>query len=52
MALETTVIGPGESERGRLVSLDVFRGMTIAGMILVTDPGDYATTYWPLLHAK
>jgi predicted acyltransferase len=50
--LETTVIGPGESERGRLVSLDVFRGMTIAGMILVTDPGDYATTYWPLLHAK
>jgi predicted acyltransferase len=34
------------------MSLDVFRGVTIAGMILVTDPGDYATTYWPLLHAK
>lgn len=38
----------------RLVSLDVFRGLTIAGMILVTDPGTYSAfaVYWPLLHAN
>lgn len=35
----------------RLLSLDVFRGMTIAGMILVNNPGSWSTTYAPLLHA-
>ena len=35
----------------RLVSLDVYRGLTIVGMILVTDPGTYTAVYWPLLHA-
>jgi predicted acyltransferase len=35
---------------GRLESLDVFRGLTIAGMILVNDPGS-DTFYWPLGHA-
>lgn len=35
----------------RLVSLDAFRGLTIAAMILVTDPGTYSAVYWPLLHA-
>jgi predicted acyltransferase len=34
----------------RLLSLDTFRGATIAGMILVNCSGDGATTYWPLLH--
>jgi predicted acyltransferase len=36
----------------RLVSLDVYRGLTVAGMILVTDPGTYSAVYWPLLHAQ
>jgi predicted acyltransferase len=36
----------------RLLSLDAFRGATIAGMILVNDPGDGSVTYWPLLHAS
>jgi len=36
----------------RLVSVDVFRGMTIVAMILVNNPGNPATTYWPLQHAK
>lgn len=36
----------------RLVSLDVFRGMTIAFMILVNNPGSWSTTYAPLLHAE
>ena len=35
----------------RLVSLDVFRGATIAGMILVNNPGTWATIYPPLRHA-
>src|ERR1019366_8025463 len=35
----------------RLLSLDVFRGMTIAGMILVNSPGN-ETAYAPLDHAE
>jgi predicted acyltransferase len=35
----------------RLLSLDAFRGLTIAGMILVNSPGDWLCVYWPLLHA-
>ena len=35
----------------RLISLDVFRGATIAAMILVNNPGNGAA-YWPLRHAK
>ncbi len=37
---------------GRLLSLDAFRGATIAAMILVNDPGDGAHVYWPLQHAR
>lgn len=36
----------------RLVSLDVFRGITIAGMILVNNPGDWGAIYPPLQHAE
>lgn len=35
----------------RLISLDVFRGITIAGMILVNNPGTWSHVYPPLLHA-
>ncbi len=41
--------GPGSR---RLRSLDVFRGATIAGMILVNTPGDWGNVYAPLLHAE
>jgi predicted acyltransferase len=34
----------------RLLSLDAFRGATIAGMILVNNSGDESSTWWPLLH--
>jgi predicted acyltransferase len=36
----------------RLLSLDVFRGATIAAMILVNNPGSSKTAYAPLLHAE
>ncbi len=36
----------------RFTALDVFRGMTICFMIMVNTPGNGATTYSPLLHAK
>ena len=34
------------------MSLDVFRGITIAGMILVNNPGTWQHIYWPLRHAE
>jgi predicted acyltransferase len=36
----------------RLVSLDVFRGATMALMVLVNNPGDGAHSYGPLQHAE
>ncbi|HVQ35990.1 MAG TPA: DUF5009 domain-containing protein [Pyrinomonadaceae bacterium] len=36
----------------RLVALDVFRGITIAGMVLVNNPGSWEHIYWPLEHAS
>ena len=35
-----------------MLSLDVFRGITIAGMILVNNPGTWSSIYWPLEHAE
>ena len=40
------------SAAGRLMSLDAFRGATIAFMVLVNNPGSSTTTYPPLLHAS
>lgn len=36
----------------RLLSLDVFRGLTVAAMILVNNPGSWAHIYAPLEHAE
>ena len=44
-----TASNPG---RERLLSLDVFRGMTVAGMLLVNDPGSWEHIYTPLEHAR
>jgi predicted acyltransferase len=41
-----------EAGQSRLVSLDVFRGMTIAGMVLVNNPGTWSAIYPPLKHAE
>ncbi len=37
--------------RERLLSLDVFRGITVAGMLLVNNPGTWSAIYPPLEHA-
>jgi predicted acyltransferase len=42
----------GPEVRSRLLSLDLFRGATIAAMILVNNPGDESSSYWPLRHAQ
>lgn len=34
------------------MSLDVLRGITVAGMILVNNPGDWGYIYAPLKHAE
>ena len=48
-AMEPVKPGAGS---GRLISLDIFRGLTIAGMILVNNPGNWSAVYWPLEHAE
>jgi predicted acyltransferase len=48
-ALPSSPMAPA---RERLLSLDVFRGITVAGMLLVNDPGTWDAIYPPLEHAK
>jgi predicted acyltransferase len=36
----------------RLLSLDAFRGVTMAAMVIVNNPGDWGNVYAPLLHAE
>lgn len=43
---------PGSVLQKRLLSLDVFRGATVAAMIMVNNPGDWGNVYPPLLHAS
>jgi predicted acyltransferase len=45
-------VAPARAASTRLVSLDVFRGLTMAGMVIVNNPGDWGHVYWPLLHAE
>ena len=42
---------PDIPRRERLVAIDVFRGLTVAGMLLVNDPGSWSAIYPPLEHA-
>jgi predicted acyltransferase len=49
----STIAAPSQSTArpGRLLSVDVLRGLTIAFMILVNNNGNEAAAYWPLKHA-
>ena len=49
--IDTTVVSR-PARRERLLSLDVFRGLTIAGMLLVNNPGTWSAIYPPLEHAE
>jgi len=41
-----------ELSQQRLMCLDVYRGLMVAGMILVDNPGSDEHAYWPIMHAK
>jgi predicted acyltransferase len=49
---EPIILAPIPVPSSRLVSLDVFRGATMAAMVLVNNPGDWSQVYAPLLHAE
>src|SRR5436305_14838730 len=49
---QATAISQIQREPARLVSLDAFRGATIALMVLVNTPGDGRHVYAPLEHAE
>ena len=43
-------IGNGLPER--LLCLDIYRGLMVAGMIVVDNPGSDEHAYWPIVHAE
>ncbi len=45
-------MGKADPTKARLLSIDAFRGFTIASMILVNNPGSWAHRYAPLRHAE
>lgn len=49
---QTTDTAPVKAKSGRLLALDILRGITIAGMILVNNPGSWGSIYTPLEHAE
>src|SRR6202041_3961031 len=51
-AIRSETSNPPLASASRLMSLDLFRGATIAGMILVNNAGDEPHSYWPLKHAE
>jgi predicted acyltransferase len=51
MAVSKIVEKSDKSRSGRLMSLDVFRGMTIVFMIIVNTPGTWSHVFGPLRHS-
>lgn len=49
-----TADSPATTAKGgsRLLALDILRGITVAGMILVNNPGSWSDIYAPLRHAE
>lgn len=39
------------NSQSRLASVDTLRGLLVAAMLLVNNPGDWGAVYWPLEHA-
>jgi predicted acyltransferase len=44
-------MGPAKTDSGRILALDLLRGLAVAGMILVTSPGSWEDSYASLKHA-
>jgi len=40
------------TSKPRLAGLDIFRGLAVAGMIIVNTPGSWDYVWWPLDHAE
>jgi predicted acyltransferase len=51
-AIEGGVPARGAGKATRMLSLDAFRGMTVAGMVLVNNPGTWGAIHSPLEHAE
>jgi predicted acyltransferase len=51
-AIRSASAGAAAGATTRLISLDVFRGATMAAMMIVNNPGDWNNVYSPLLHAE
>lgn len=49
--IDTDLANHEGTVRERLLALDVFRGITVAGMLLVNNPGSWSAIYPPLAHA-
>ena len=47
-----TTTEPIKKPRQRILALDILRGITIAGMIMVNNPGSWGAIYAPLKHAS
>jgi predicted acyltransferase len=45
-------LNPTDGFPGRLLCLDVYRGLMVASMIIVDNPGSDEKGYWPIMHAK
>ena len=43
---------PSNPPSERLMSVDFYRGLAVAGMILVDNPGSDDLAYWPIKHAE
>ena len=50
--MSTAQFPPAGEKAERLVSLDLFRGLTIAAMVMVNNPGDWGKMFSPLEHAS
>ena len=48
----TTIKTMKKNDNKRLLAVDILRGITIAGMLLVNNPGTWSHQYAPLAHAE
>jgi predicted acyltransferase len=48
--MATTITEPNLPSR--LMCLDIYRGLMVAAMIVVDNPGSDENAYWPIMHAK